>query len=151
MALALPGPEIFGTTLTSRVSCVRLFWGIFWSLWVSLASLPLSLLVLLSLAVLCAPAGEEGALPIAHHSIRRGDFCSRILSTVSFSYSKIGLLLTPFAPSHLILIVSSIPQLRKTFIPPQNWDLWFNFKPSLGYWLYVGWTDKIYVTILKDC
>lgn len=99
VVLALPGSEVFVTILTSRVSCMHLFWGIFWSaLGFPICILPLvSLLVLLFLGVLHTSAGEC-ALPLLHFNIRRNDFCSKILFTVSFCYSKIDLLLPPFAP-----------------------------------------------------
>lgn len=120
VVLALPGSEVFVTILTSRVSCMHLFWGIFWSaLGFPICILPLvSLLVLLFLVVLHTSAGEC-ALPLAPFQYQKKWFLFQDTFYSEFLLLKNWPSPPSFCPSHLILIVSSFPQLRKTLIPSE--------------------------------
>lgn len=121
VVLALPGSEVFVTVLTSRVGCMRLFWGVFCLLWLSPFVFFLSSLLAL-LLVLRTSVGER-ALPSAPFQYQKKGFLFKILFPVSFCYSKFDLLLPPFAPSHLILVVHHSHSSGRHLLP-QNSDLW---------------------------
>lgn len=121
VVLALPGSEVFVTILTSRVSCIHLFWGIFWSA----LGFPICILPLVSLFwccfswVFCILQQENVH---CHCSISISEemifvlryFLQWVSVTQKLTFSS---LLLP--PSHLSLIVLSFPQLRKTLIPAE--------------------------------